>query len=119
VEEVHSSLSREDVYRAVRGEDVDWDSCSAIAPRFLIQPINRTKQNVSRTIKVQNDGGICSFQRCDSCQKFWECLVGFNADPGLMQDQVGDKLQLSASFIRKWMSAVRLRGIFGGVHKEG
>jgi hypothetical protein len=89
LEEVHSSLSREDVYRAVRGEDADWDSCCAIAPRILVQPINRTKQYVSRIIEVQNDVGICSLQRCDSCQKFWESLVGFNADPGLMQDLGG------------------------------
>jgi hypothetical protein len=85
----------------VRGEDADWDFCSAIAPRFLVQPINRIKQYACTKIEVQNDGGICISQRCDSCQKFWESLVGFNADPGLMQDQVGDKLQLSTSFIRK------------------
>jgi hypothetical protein len=104
LEGVHSSLSGKEVYRAARCEDADWDSCSAIVPRFLIQPITKTKQNAPRTIEVQNDGGICSFQRCDSCQKFWESLVGFKADPGLMQDQVlvvGDKLQLSTSFIRK------------------
>jgi hypothetical protein len=89
LEEVHSSSCREDVYRAVRGEDADWNSCSAIAPRILGQPINRTKQYESRITEVQNDVGICSLQRCDSCQKFWESLVGFNADPGLMQDLGG------------------------------
>jgi hypothetical protein len=73
---VHSPFSVDDV-DAVSGKEANSNSCFAIVPGFSVQPVKEYKTYVFKTIGVQNGGGLCSFQKCDSCQKFWECLVGF------------------------------------------
>jgi hypothetical protein len=60
---VHSSFSVDDVDDAVSGEEVDSDSCFAIVPRSSVRLVEEYKTYVSRTIRVQKGGDLCSFQK--------------------------------------------------------
>jgi hypothetical protein len=98
------SLFANGVDDAVSAGEADWYSCFAIAPGFSHNDSERANGTFPEQLRPIMVVVYVVSKSVTPARNFGSAWWGSDADPGLMQDQVGelgDKLQLFPKVVRK------------------